>query len=166
MSTSKSHEFTSDEQTHLLQPNEGMYRPRRMMEIPDSETLAQNDHLSGRAPEKKKMEIKKLRELFNYQLRDMQQAEQKMAKSLPEMVKHSTRQELVKNLDAYLAQTKEQIKRLNMLAESIGVNSVKSEKEASSYLIEAGGNIVQGRPRKVQPAGSRVRPIRNRMKLK
>lgn len=58
------------------------------------------------------MKIAKLSDLFLHTLQDIYYAEKHIVKALPKMVKSADSSELAKALDAHLAETKDQIERL------------------------------------------------------
>lgn len=73
------------------------------------------------------MKIKSLRDLFLHELRDLYSAEKQLLKALPKMAKAATHEELKEAFEEHLAQTEEQVQRLEQVFESLG-EKPKAEK--------------------------------------
>lgn len=88
-------------------------------------------------PRAKAPEFTNLRDLFVHQLRDLYSAEQQILKDgLPKMIKTASDSELVDCLTAHLAETKEQIARLNEIAEILEVKLAGHTCEATKGLLK------------------------------
>jgi ferritin-like metal-binding protein YciE len=77
--------------------------------------------------EQRVMKVENLNDLFVHTLKDIYYAEQQIVKALPKMVKASDSKELAKAFDSHLAETKEQIKRLDEAFKLVEVKA-KGEK--------------------------------------
>ena len=68
-------------------------------------------------------DIKTLDDLFVHTLRDIYYAEQQIAKSLPDMIEKATDQTLRNGFETHLAETEEQIVRLEKVFQMHGVEA-------------------------------------------
>ena len=66
-------------------------------------------------------DIKTLDDLFVHTLRDIYYAEQQIAKNLPDMIEKATDQRLKNGFETHLAETKDQIVRLEKVFQMHGV---------------------------------------------
>ena len=84
-----------------------------------------------------------LEKLFIEELSDIHNAETQLIKALPKMAKAAQSQELRAAFEEHLEQTKEQIKRLDQVFESIGESMKKKTCKAMKGLIDEGTEIAQ-----------------------
>jgi ferritin-like metal-binding protein YciE len=95
-------------------------------------------------------DIKTLDDLFVHTLRDIYYAEQQIAKNLPDMVEKATEQSLKTGFQTHLAETKNQITRLEQVFKMHGVEAKGVDcpaidgilKEASEVAGEVGDKTV------------------------
>lgn len=84
-----------------------------------------------------------LRSLFEDSLKDIYWAEKALTKALPKMAKNATSEELVNAIDEHLAETEEQIARLEQVFQSIGKKAVAKKCDAMEGLIKEGEGIME-----------------------
>jgi ferritin-like metal-binding protein YciE len=95
-----------------------------------------------------------LRELFVDSLKDIYWAEKALVKAMPKMAKNATTPKLVESLNEHLLVTQEQVKRLEMVFESIGEKATAKKCEAMDGLIKEGQSIMEEtEPGAVRDAG-------------
>ena len=82
------------------------------------------------------MKIEKLSDLFLHTLQDIYYAEQHIVKALPKMVKGADSSELAKAFDGHLAETKEQIVRLEHVFKSIDQKPKATKCPAIDGILE------------------------------
>lgn len=83
-----------------------------------------------------------LQDLFISSLQDIYWAENALVKSLPKMMEHATDQRLKTANKDHLAQTKEQVSRLDAVFESLGEKAKAKKCLAMDGLIKEGEEIV------------------------
>jgi ferritin-like metal-binding protein YciE len=102
----------------------------------------------------KKDAAKELQDLFEDSLKDIYWAEKALTKALPKMVKNATDPELKKAITDHLAQTEEQVKRLEAVFESIGKKAQAKKCDAMEGLLKEGTGIIEEtKPGAVRDAG-------------
>lgn len=95
--------------------------------------------------------IHNLEQLYQDQLRDLHSAETQLIAALPEMVSHSTNEELRTAFSNHLEETKGQLARITRICHSHGINPGGEEcdamkgliKEAKKHLIETESGVVR-----------------------
>ena len=86
--------------------------------------------------------MKSLAELFEHTLQDVYYAENAITKALPKVAKSAKNAELKKAAEEHLAETKDQIKKLDAVFKSLG-KSAKGEKcDAIEGLIEEADGLM------------------------
>lgn len=84
-----------------------------------------------------------LSDLFHHQLKDIYSAESQLINALPEMKEKSSNMDLKDAFNEHLKETKEQKKRLDEIANNLGIN-LKGEKcEAMEGLIKEGKSFIE-----------------------
>ena len=83
-----------------------------------------------------------LMELFETELKDIYWAEKELTKEIPKMIKKATSQDLIDALENHLAQTKEQVSRVEHVFEILGKKAVTKKCEAMEGLIKEGKEIM------------------------
>lgn len=83
-----------------------------------------------------------LMELFETELKDIYWAEKELTKEIPKMIKHATSQDLVDALENHLAQTREQVSRVEHVFEILGKKATAKKCEAMEGLIKEGQDII------------------------
>ncbi len=89
------------------------------------------------------MEESKLMKLFEDSLKDIYWAEKALTKALPKMVKKASSPELIDALESHLAETEEQIKKVEQVFEIIGKKAVAKKCEAMNGLIKEAEEIMK-----------------------
>lgn len=87
--------------------------------------------------------MKTLKDLFLDELMDMYDAEQRIARALPKMVKAATCVHLQDALQKHLKETQGQIKNLEQVFKSIGEKAKGKKCEATVGLLEEGDEIAK-----------------------
>lgn len=88
------------------------------------------------------MESSQLMKLFEDELKDIYWAEKALTKAIPKMVKKATSGELVEALENHLAETEEQIIRIEQIFEIIGKKAVAVKCEAMAGLMKEAEEIM------------------------
>lgn len=93
------------------------------------------------------MQLKNLHQLFVLQIKDLYSAETQLFKSLPKMAKKANSTSLTEGFLQHLEQTKEQVDRLDEIADNLEFNpkghvckAIKGLIEESEVIINAKGN--------------------------
>lgn len=89
------------------------------------------------------MEESALMKLFEDELKDIYWAEKALTKALPKMAKNATSEELVEAIENHLAETEEQIKKVEQVFELIGKKAVAKKCEAMAGLVKEGEEIMK-----------------------
>ncbi len=87
--------------------------------------------------------MKTLKDLFLDELKDMYDAEQRIARALPKMTKASTCTKLQAALQKHLKETGGQIKNLEQVFKSIGEKATAKKCEATVGLLKEGDEIAK-----------------------
>ncbi len=85
-----------------------------------------------------------LKELFIDGLKDIYWAENALVATLPKMFEHATDQKLKTAIKDHLAQTKEQVKRLDLIFESLGLKPEGKKCLAMEGIIKEGEETIEG----------------------
>jgi len=108
---------------------------------------------AGKLPAKKDA-AKELEDLFEDTLKDIYWAEKALTKALPKMIKNATSPELKKAITSHLAETQEQVTRLEEIFASMGKKAVAKKCDAMEGLLKEGTGIMEDtRPGAVRDAG-------------
>ena len=89
------------------------------------------------------MALENLQDLFLEQLKDMNDAEQRIIKALPKMAREATSDELSSAFEEHLSQTQEHVTRLERVFLSIGESVSKKTCKAMVGLLEEGEEIMK-----------------------
>lgn len=84
-----------------------------------------------------------LKELFIDSLKDIYWAEKALLKALPKMAKNATTAALVEGINNHIAETEEQVSRLEQVFEIVGKRAVGKKCEAMDGLIKEGQDIME-----------------------
>lgn len=106
-------------------------------------TISQNGTRSKEKSRNTPMQSSQLMKLFEDELKDIYWAEKALTKAIPKMIKNATSQELIDALTSHLAETKNQITRVEQVFESIGKKAVAKKCEAMEGLIKEAENIME-----------------------
>ncbi|MBT2619453.1 MULTISPECIES: YciE/YciF ferroxidase family protein [Chryseobacterium] len=102
----------------------------------------------------KKDAAKELKDLFEDGLKDIYWAEKALTKALPKMQKNATDQKLKDAIGAHLAETKEQVKRLEDCFAALGKKPQAKKCDAMQGLLDEGKSIMEEtKPGAVRDAG-------------
>jgi ferritin-like metal-binding protein YciE len=85
--------------------------------------------------------MKTLKNLFMDELADMYDAEHRIIKALPKMAKAATCPDLKKAIQSHLMETEGQVKKLDQVFKSFGVQARGKKCEATVGLLEEGDEI-------------------------
>lgn len=89
------------------------------------------------------MQSSQLMKLFEDELKDIYWAEKALTKALPKMIKNATSEELIDALTSHLAETENQITRLEQVFESIDKKAVGKKCEAMEGLLKEAESIME-----------------------
>jgi len=89
------------------------------------------------------MKTSQLMKLFEDELKDLYWAEKAITKAIPKMIKNATSQELIEALTSHLAETGNQITRLEQVFESIDKKAVAKKCEAMEGIIKEAGELME-----------------------
>lgn len=89
------------------------------------------------------MEESSLMKLFEDELKDIYWAEKALTKALPKMAKNATSGELQEAIENHLAETEEQVKKLEEVFSLIGKKPVAKKCEAMAGLVKEGEEIMK-----------------------
>ncbi|GGD97040.1 YciE/YciF ferroxidase family protein [Planktosalinus lacus] len=106
-------------------------------------TISQNGNQSNGSSTKDSMKSSQLRELFEDGLKDIYWAEKALTKAIPKMVKKATSKKLIDALSSHLAETEDQITRLEEVFESIDKKPEAKKCEAMAGLIKEAEEIME-----------------------
>jgi len=102
----------------------------------------------------KKDAAKQLKDLFEDGLKDIYWAEKALVKALPKMQKNATSPKLKKAIEDHLAQTENQVQRLEACFEALDKKAVAKKCDAMQGLLEEGKGIMEEtEPGPVRDAG-------------
>lgn len=89
------------------------------------------------------MKMRTLEDLFVDELKDVYDAERRITKALPKMIKAATSEELSAAFEEHLQQTEEQITRLDRIFESMDKAAGRKTCQAMVGLIEEGQSLME-----------------------
>ncbi len=89
------------------------------------------------------MKLDTLKDLFIEQITDLYDAENQLVEALPKMQKASTSAELANAFSDHLAQTKEQVTRLEQVFQSLGHKAERKTCKAMKGLIDEGSEFLK-----------------------
>lgn len=98
---------------------------------------------SEKGSDGQKLKSSQLMELFEDSLKDIYWAEKALTKALPKMIKKATSPELVEALTSHLAETEEQVTRLESVFESIEIKATAKKCEAMEGLLKEAESIME-----------------------
>lgn len=90
-----------------------------------------------------KMQSSQLMKLFQDELKDIYWAEKELTRAIPKMIKNATSEELVEALTNHLAETKQQIQRVEQVFELLGEKAVAIKCEAMTGLVKEAEEIME-----------------------
>jgi ferritin-like metal-binding protein YciE len=86
-------------------------------------------------------DIKSMEDLFLHTLQDVYYAENQIVKSLPKMIEKSTNRELATGLRNHLAETEQQVSRLDQVFKALGQTPTGTDCPAMDGLIKEADNV-------------------------
>jgi len=86
-------------------------------------------------------DIKSMEDLFLHTLQDVYYAENQIVKSLPKMIEKSTNRELTSGLRNHLAETEQQVSRLDQVFKALGQTPTGTDCPAMDGLIKEADNV-------------------------
>jgi ferritin-like metal-binding protein YciE len=86
-------------------------------------------------------DIKSMEDLFLHTLQDVYYAENQIVRSLPKMIEKSTNRELASSLRNHLAETKQQVSRLDQVFKALGQTPTGTDCPAMDGLIKEADNV-------------------------
>jgi len=89
------------------------------------------------------MELNSLQDLFIHDLKDLYNAEVQLTKALPKMAKAATEPALKQAFQTHLAETEEQIERLEQIFEELDESPKGKKCKAMEGLIEEGKELME-----------------------
>ncbi|MBK8143273.1 MAG: ferritin-like domain-containing protein [Chitinophagaceae bacterium] len=109
----------------------------------NSKTTAKNGKQSKSKSMNAPMPSSQLMKLFEDELKDIYWAEKALTKAIPKLIKNATSQELIDALTSHLAETENQVTRLEHVFESIDKKAVSKKCEAMEGLIKEAEEIME-----------------------
>ena len=113
------------------------------MENKKSTTASQNGKQSKVKSADAPMQSSQLMKLFEDELMDLYWAEKAITKAIPKMIKNATSEELIEALTSHLAETENQITRLEQVFESIDKKASAIKCEAMEGIIKEAGELME-----------------------
>ena len=92
------------------------------------------------------MKIKSMMDLLVNELKDLYGAEHQILKALPKMIKVATNEQLREGFEKHLAETKNQVTRLEQVFEKLGVSAKKKTCEGIKGITEESEELVDAEP--------------------
>ena len=89
------------------------------------------------------MQSSQLMELFENELKDIYWAEKALTKAIPKMIKNATSEQLIEGLTSHLAETEEQVSRVEEVFQLIDKKPVAKKCEAMAGLIKEAEEIME-----------------------
>lgn len=119
-----------------------------------SNTKSKTSAASAKKVPAKKNAAKELKDLFEDGLKDIYWAEKALTKALPKMQKNATDKKLKDAIGAHLAETKNQVKRLEECFAAMGKKAQAKKCDAMQGLLDEGKGIMEEtKPGAVRDAG-------------
>jgi ferritin-like metal-binding protein YciE len=94
------------------------------------------------------MKLDRIEDLFEHCLQDLLSAEEQITESLPEMAKFAKTPELKEGFKIHLEETKEQIKRLEMILEESGLKKGRMKCKGMEGLLKEGSEVMEAEGKK------------------
>ena len=88
-------------------------------------------------------EIKTKEDLFKHLLQDMYFAETKIASKLPDMAEKASNPQLKQGFETHLAETNDQIEKLELAFDTLGFDKDKEKCEAILGLLDEGEHLIK-----------------------
>jgi ferritin-like metal-binding protein YciE len=91
------------------------------------------------------MELKNLQDLFVHELKDLYSAEQQILQALPKMAGSTEHQELRQAFEEHTEMTREQVRRLDMIADELGIDIKGHKCRGMEGIIKEGQEILDSK---------------------
>jgi ferritin-like metal-binding protein YciE len=88
------------------------------------------------------MQMENLQDLLKEDLKDVYNAENQLVKALPKMAKNATNPQLKEAIENHLAETKEQVERLEQVMEMLGMPARGKTCKAMQGILEEGKEVM------------------------
>ncbi len=89
------------------------------------------------------MKITNLEEAFIHGLSDIYSAEKQLVKALPKLAKAATNPKLAKGFEKHLAETENQVERIEEAVEASGIKLQRIKCKAMEGLVEEGDEVIK-----------------------
>jgi len=89
------------------------------------------------------MQMENLQDLLKEDLKDVYNAENQLVKALPKMAKNATNPQLKEAIENHLAETKEQVERLEQVMEMLGMPARGKTCKAMQGILEEGKEVME-----------------------
>ena len=91
------------------------------------------------------MELKNLQDLFVHELKDLYSAEQQILQALPKMAGSTEHQELRQAFEEHTEVTREQVRRLDMIADELGIDLKGHKCRGMEGIIKEGQEMLDAK---------------------
>ena len=89
--------------------------------------------------------LKSLEDLFVHELKDLYSAEQQILKALPQMAAATEHPELRRAFEAHERMTRDQVQRLDMIADELGVKITGHKCKGMEGIIAEGNELIKAK---------------------
>jgi len=89
------------------------------------------------------MKMRTLQDLFVHEIKDLYSAEKQLLKALPKMAKAATNVDLRTGFETHLAETEEQVNRLEEIMETLEIPNRGPKCKAMEGLLEEGQEVLE-----------------------
>ena len=87
-------------------------------------------------------ELTTIKDLLEEEIKDLFSAEKQLTKALPKLAQGANNPELVRAIEEHLAETEEQVKRLERAAKALGITATGKKCAGMEGLIEEGSEVL------------------------
>ena len=91
------------------------------------------------------MELKNLQDLFVHELKDLYSADQQILQALPKMAGSTEHQELRRAFEEHTEMTREQVRRLDMIADELGIDLKGHKCRGMEGIIKEGQELLDSK---------------------
>ena len=91
------------------------------------------------------MELKNLQDLFVHELKDLYSAEQQILQALPKMAGSTEHRELRQAFEEHAEVTREQVRRLDMIADELGIDLKGHKCRGMEGIIQEGQELLDSK---------------------
>jgi ferritin-like metal-binding protein YciE len=108
-----------------------------------TQNVTRSSGVQRKEGDRRAMQSSQLMKLFEEELKDIYWAEKALTKAIPKMIKNATSEELIEALENHLAETEEQVKRVEQVFELAGKKAVAKKCDAMEGLIKEAEGIME-----------------------